>query len=101
MTEKKLDWPDILFHCAHAGAAGILAGVMMALGVQEGGQFILVAMAAATATMSASMLFWVLREKSQHGGKLGGLQSKLEAYAPLIVCLVLFFLSTAVTWRFL
>lgn len=31
----------------------------------------------------ASMLIWPRREQRQHGGHLGGVQSKLEGYVPI------------------
>lgn len=97
----KLDWKDILLHCAHAAPVGIAAGIMAALGRQQGGWFQPVSFVLASAMLACEIVFWVLREKSQHGGKLGGVQSKWEAFVPVPVCLGLFIVSEVITEKLL
>lgn len=80
-----MDWLDITLHTAPTVCVGALLGFFSAMGLHY--------IALREATFMAGALFcvtvyaswlWLPRERAQHGGELGGKQSKLEAIVPLI-----------------
>lgn len=98
---KPIYWLDITLHTAPTIAVGIAMGFMAATALQvmrplEGQAFAVLAGAAAL----AFSWIWIPREKSQHGGKLGGAQSKLEAFVPLLAGPIAFAASAFLFWKF-
>ena len=95
------DWLDISYHTAPAVAVSIAMGFMAATGLQVMGPplsyiFAFVALDAAV----AFSWIWTPREKFQHGGKLGGTQSHLEAFVPLVAGILSFCLAFVAFWYF-
>lgn len=94
MRLRGLDWVDIGLHCAAALVWGAGCGFGVQLGVAylvdaptTGDWWLGLAMiiVCAAATI-AGILFWVSRERLQHGYDFGGRQSTWEWLAPGLVC---------------
>lgn len=81
-----IDVPDILFHTIPPAAVGVSMGFATAAGFQSLGTpaAVGVALCAVLGTFCVSAI-WIPREWKQHGGRFGGVQSKLEAFIPLMV----------------
>lgn len=94
---KKLDWLDIT---AHVGPTFVMANGMAFMAAyalrHEEGSWLYILVAAAIVTTFLFSYLWTRREKSQHDGDLGGIQSKWEAYAPLIVGPITFVVATTI-----
>ena len=94
-----IKWSDIVYHTLPTAAVGIGMGFMAAtaLTVMVPPMSLAFATLAAAAALAFSWL-WTPREESQHGVKLGGRQSQLEAFVPLIAGPIAFAASTAAFW---
>ena len=79
-----MDWRDIAYHSAPNFLVGGFLGWAGANALRwETPMGILVTLLLA-AGLTGVLLYWFGRERHQHGGKLGGPQSKLEAIMPLV-----------------
>lgn len=96
---KPLDWVDISLHClfaalwAFAGGYGAGTGWGYASGAPGLVDAVLGWALVATATVGgigAGWLFWILRERLQHGYGFGGRQSNMEWQIPAGVTVVAF-----------
>lgn len=96
---KPLNWMDIGLHCAFAGAwaglCGWVAGWAYSYAVAAPGlpDEVLGWMLAGVFTLAGLMgnwLFWLARERRQHGYAFGGRQSQWEWLAPAGVTVVAF-----------
>lgn len=80
-----IEWSDISFHAAPSVAVSISMGFGAAtsfnnLPMPAAGLL----MALFTLAAVAFAYIWTPRERAQHDGHLGGIQSKLEAFIPLM-----------------
>ena len=103
---KPLDWLDIGLHCLFAalwaGLCGYLAGwgysyAMAATGLPDEVMGWVIAGIFALAGIIGDWLFWVARERGQHGYGWGGRQSNWEWAAPAGVTVVAFGTVFAIT----
>lgn len=94
-SEKNYDWIDIGAHVAPTivMANGMAFMASYALRHEEGLWLYIMVGGAVFATLLFAYL-WTRREKSQHEGRLGGRQSRLEAYAPLIAGPITFVIAS-------
>jgi hypothetical protein len=80
-----MNWHDITLHTVPTFCIGALLGFSAAGGINylppASGMFMAGVLFACTVYCS---WLWLPRERAQHGGQLGGKQSKFEAYVPLI-----------------
>lgn len=94
MKLRGLDWVDIGLHCGAALLWGVMCGFGMKLGVdylvdapRAGDWWLgLALIICSVAATFAGILFWIGRERSQHGYEFGGRQSTWEWAAPVYVC---------------
>lgn len=94
-----IQWSDILFHTAPTVAVGIAMGFMAGFGLHAETPVEIILWVAAATIASVSFCFiWPRREQRQHGGHMGGTQSKLEAFIPAIAGPVSFVASTFAFW---
>lgn len=80
-----IDWPDIAYHAAPAVAVSIGMGFGSATAFNTVPMpFAGVLMAFFTLAALGFAYIWTPREQKQHGGSLGGTQSKFEAFVPFL-----------------
>ena len=90
-----MDWVDISFHTIPSVIVGGLMGFMAGFGLQADTFFERVIwVSISTIAALAFSYMWVPREKRQHNGHLGGIQSVFEAVVPLAAGPVAFVVST-------
>lgn len=94
MKLRGLDWVDIGLHCAAALVWGVFCGFGLQLGIAyvagaptNGDWFLgLGIIAGSVMAVMVGLLYWLGRERLQHGYEFGGRQSTWEWQAPCLVC---------------
>ena len=95
-----INWLDIAEHAAPTIAVGIACGFMAGFGLHAALWLEMIFwVSIATLFALAFSLLWPMRERRQHGGHLGGRQSKLEAFVPLVAGLFAYGVSVFVFWK--
>ena len=100
MKGDAMDWTDILEHAIPAAAVGIAFGFVAGFGLNaSAGGEVVFWFASATFAVAIFCLVWIRREQRQHGGHLGGRQSRLEAFVPVVAGFLSYAASTLVFWK--
>jgi multisubunit Na+/H+ antiporter MnhB subunit len=95
-----IKWSDIAYHTAPAVAVSLAMGFGSATALSSVSMpFAAVLMAAFTVAAMSFAYIWTPREQKQHGGHLGGTQSRLEAFIPLVCGVLAYPLAFLAFWK--